>query len=242
MAFKFRNHVKDNKRLYSIYNGIKKRCYNQNEPRYKDYGGRGIIMCTEWLNDFDVFADWAKENGYEDNLTIERIDVNGNYEPDNCCWITLHRQCFNKRTTKFVIYKGQTKCLMDWCMELNLRYDAIHNRLEKGWSVEEAFETPLLSEEKSLSELAREHGLDPQVFFDRVNKLGWDLNKALNTPIGSVDRSTNEYKEEHFGYMNCVICGKRFLRNSGRQKYCSEKCHSASKKVQYRHVIQGRVI
>ena len=95
MAKYLRNPQKENQRLWEIYHGMKKRCLNKNDARYKDYGGRGIEICHEWLLSFDNFADWAKNNGYDDDLTIERINVNGNYEPENCEWITLKQQARN---------------------------------------------------------------------------------------------------------------------------------------------------
>lgn len=114
---------KDNLSLWNIYHGMKKRCLNPNCKRYKDYGGRGIVICDEWLKGFDYFADWAYANGYEQGLTIERIDVNGNYCPENCSWITRAEQAYNKRDSIKVTYNGITKDLTVWCNELGLKYD-----------------------------------------------------------------------------------------------------------------------
>ena len=88
------------KRLYSIFHSMKARWYYKNNTAYKYYGGRGITICNEWLNDFKCFYNWAMANGYNDNLTIDRIDVNGNYEPNNCRWVTMAEQSRNKRNNK----------------------------------------------------------------------------------------------------------------------------------------------
>ena len=103
----FATHMKRN-RLYHIWQGIKFRCNNPKSKDYKNYGGRGIQMCEEWPNDFMVFRSWALENGYEEHLTIDRIDVNGNYEPSNCKWSTVAEQNRNKRTTKGNKRNGNT--------------------------------------------------------------------------------------------------------------------------------------
>lgn len=93
-------HGESQTRLYKIYYGIRQRCYNPNQVRYKHYGGRGIKMCDDWLNNYLSFADWAKANGYADDLSIDRIDVNGDYTPENCRWIPLSEQSANRRVCK----------------------------------------------------------------------------------------------------------------------------------------------
>lgn len=88
------------KRLYNIWHGMKVRCYYEQYKQFKDYGGRGITVCAEWKDDFSAFCDWAMANGYEDHLTIDRINVNGNYCPDNCRWTTRAEQMKNRRVKK----------------------------------------------------------------------------------------------------------------------------------------------
>ena len=237
MPVKYRNRVKDNKRLHGIYHGIKKRCYNKNSKRYKDYGGRGIVMCDEWLDSdvgFDNFCDWAKSHGYTDDLTIERSDVDGNYSPENCKWITLQAQARNKRETIRVAYHGVEKPLIEWCVELGLCYDTMNDRIvNRGWSVENAFETPSQLE-TSWVKRCKEHGINPATARDRIVKFGWNVEDALNTPTGGRGSNSKTYRPDQFGRAECKVCGKVFLKNSSKQIYCGEKCRSISKRTSYR--------
>lgn len=128
-------------RLYSIFMGMKNRCYNPNEPAFKNYGQRGIFVCKEWLNNPKAFVEWALSNGYNDNLTIERIDVNKGYCPENCTWIPLEKQVRNTRVNRRITYKGITKCLAEWCETLGLNQRRTEDRLLRGWSIDRAFST-----------------------------------------------------------------------------------------------------
>lgn len=130
---------KDFPRLYRIWSGMKQRCLNPKSDSYKDYGGRGITVCEEWQKDFEPFARWALVNGYDDGLTIDRRNVNGNYEPSNCRWITAFEQAGNTRKNINITYNGQTKTLSEWCRELNLNFGTVKYRLKVGYSVEQAF-------------------------------------------------------------------------------------------------------
>ena len=99
---KYNRHGCKHTRLYQIWCGMKNRCYSLNNPSYKYYGARGITICDDWRNDFSTFKEWAETNGYEENLTIDRIDNNGNYEPSNCRWITMGEQVTHQRNTKMI--------------------------------------------------------------------------------------------------------------------------------------------
>lgn len=134
-------HGKSGTRLYNIYNGMKDRCYNKNDKDYYNYGGRTITMCNDWKNDFKVFYDWSMSNGYNDSLSIDRIDVNGNYEPNNCRWVNMKIQQRNRRNNKEYTINGETHCLSEWCEILNLKYDTVYHRLTKlNWTIEKALE------------------------------------------------------------------------------------------------------
>lgn len=132
-------HGKRHTKIYNTYRGMKDRCFNKNNPKYKNYGGRGISMCDEWKNDFMCFYNWAMDNGYEETLTIERINVNGNYEPSNCKWIPACEQAKNRTTNIFIKYNGETKILSEWCKDLGLSYKKIHLRLSYGIPIEKIF-------------------------------------------------------------------------------------------------------
>ena len=101
-------------RLYRIWYGIYARCYNKSNNQYCYYGQRGISMCDEWRNDILAFRDWAIANGYSEELTIDRIDNNGNYEPSNCRWVSMREQSNNRRSNTHLSYKGQTHTIADW--------------------------------------------------------------------------------------------------------------------------------
>lgn len=186
-------------RIYICWSDIKQRCYNLKNKRYKDYGARGIKMCDEWLdeeNGFTNFYNWAIENGYKDNLTIDRIDVNGNYEPSNCRWASNKIQSRNRRNNKMIKYKNKVKCLADWCDELGLRYSIVSNRLNNyHWTIEQAFETPIKNHTrmikykgkiKSLIQWCKELDLNYNTIVSRLNNYHWTSEKAFETPIKNI--------------------------------------------------------
>lgn len=132
------SHGKSKTRLYKIWKGIRNRCYNQKHHDYIHYGERGITVCDEWKNDFIAFEKWAKNNGYNEKLTIERIDANSNYCPDNCKWITIQEQQSNKRNSHYIEYQGEKRTLAEWSRILDINHAVILTRLRRGWPVEKA--------------------------------------------------------------------------------------------------------
>lgn len=130
-------------RLYNIWRGMKNRCYTKSHARFSEYGARGIIVCDEWKNDYSTFRDWAMHNGYTEKLTIDRINVNGNYEPSNCRWVSMYEQSRNQRKNKKLTYDGKTQIMKDWAKEMNLSYSVLGWRIRNGWSVEKALTTPI---------------------------------------------------------------------------------------------------
>lgn len=129
-------------RLYHIWEDMKNRCNNSNNRRYPRYGGRGITVDPAWNDDYKIFYDWAMCNGYSDLLTIDRIEVDGNYGPDNCKWSTPKEQGNNRCTNKILEYNGISKTMSEWSDELGMPYHVIRNRIKRGWTVQRTLNTP----------------------------------------------------------------------------------------------------
>lgn len=129
-----------NTRLYCTYNNMKSRCYRKSNKHYCIYGGRGIKICDEWLNSFKDFYDWAMDNGYREDLTIDRIDVNGDYEPSNCRWVTISEQSNNRRSCRYYTINGVTKNLQQWCNTYSVSRGKVRNFLKKGYGIEDALD------------------------------------------------------------------------------------------------------
>ena len=136
-------HGKSHTKLYKVWKGMRQRCLNPNKKNYKNYGGRGITMCKEWLDNFEVFEKWAYESGYSDGLSIDRIDNDGNYEPSNCRWTTPFVQANNRRTCHLLTFNGETHNIREWARIIGVRETVIHQRLKRGWSIEKTLTEPL---------------------------------------------------------------------------------------------------
>lgn len=133
-------------RIYRCWARMKHRCLHPNDKDYKHYGGRGIKICSEWLDreyGFTNFYYWSMSNGYTDELTIDRIDVNGNYEPNNCRWATIIEQRNNMRSNVVLTYGGKTMTLKQWSDYLGISYKALCTRWRSWYSVEDILTTPL---------------------------------------------------------------------------------------------------
>lgn len=139
-----KTHGLSESRLYYIWSTMKRRCETaKSEKARKDYLERGITVCKEW-HDFSIFQKWALNNGYSENLTIDRINNNGNYCPENCRWVNQKTQQNNKRNNVRLTYNNKTQTIAQWADELGMKYNTLDERLRKGWSVERAFTTPVM--------------------------------------------------------------------------------------------------
>ena len=123
-------------RLYRIWSLMKKRCYRNENENFKHYGGRGIEVCEEWKKDFIAFRSWALSHGYADNLSIDRIDVNGNYEPSNCRWADIKTQAHNRRNNHIITYLNNDYTVSEFAELLKVSYWTVSNQLKLGWSIE----------------------------------------------------------------------------------------------------------
>lgn len=126
-----KKHGLSNSRIYKIHKNMVGRCLNKNDMHFEEYGKRGIKVCDEWVNSFENFYKWAIENGYNDELTLDRIDVNGNYEPLNCRWSTIIEQNNNKRNNRYIEYNGETKTITQWAREYNIKEGTLRARIDR---------------------------------------------------------------------------------------------------------------
>lgn len=131
---KYKNN--NEKKIANAFRQMKHRCYNPKCKAYKNYGARGIKICQEWLDDFSKFYKWSIENGYNESLSIDRIDVNGNYDPNNCRWVTNLQQQNNKRNNKYIEFNGEKHTYAEWGRILNIPASTIAGRVRNGCTIE----------------------------------------------------------------------------------------------------------
>lgn len=147
-----KTHGMSKTRIYHIWKQMRARCNNPNTTNYKYYGERGISVCPEWndKHNFDIFYKWAMANGYEDDLTIDRIDYDGDYCPLNCRWVTWEVQHNNQRyhnnAKTILTYHGESRSLSDWSKITGIEYHVLKRRYDHGWSTERIIETPFQQE------------------------------------------------------------------------------------------------
>lgn len=130
-------------KLYHVWETMRLRCSSPEDKKYYCYGARGIAVCDEWYNNFLAFRDWALSHGYQEGLTIDRIDNNQGYSPDNCRWTSRKIQQRNRRNNVYITYQGKTQTLIEWCEELGLKYKTINGRIQSGWDKVRAITEPI---------------------------------------------------------------------------------------------------
>lgn len=183
--------------LYKIWSSMKARCTNEKNPYYYNYGGRGVKVCDEWINDAKAFCEWALDNGYAKGLELDK-DKLGNgmvYSPQTCCFISKKENNRYKRDTKMIIYKGETRSLLEWCEMLGIEPAVTNSRIYSGMSIEEAFSIPsgkrfrskrILRAEvvrlgvgKSIRKWCNELNAPYQKIRRRMDRYGVDFEEAL---------------------------------------------------------------
>lgn len=137
-----RTHGDRHTRLYGIWTNMKTRCTNDNCNRSKYYLKKGISVCEEWES-YENFKKWSLENGYNDSLTLDRIDNSKGYEPSNCRWATYKQQERNKTNNHVITYKGISKTMVEWSETLGINHGTLRSRIYRGWSIKRAFEQPV---------------------------------------------------------------------------------------------------
>ena len=174
-------------RIYNIWNGMKIRCYDKNNHNYSKYGQKGIKVCDEWKNNFISFYGWSINNGYTDNLTLDRIDTKGNYTPENCRWTTQKIQQNNRSNNKIIEYQNKKYTVSELADAFDMEYNLVADRIRKGWNIDKIINTPknpnlkLLTynnETHTLIEWSRITGIERRTISQRL-KYGWDIEKAL---------------------------------------------------------------
>lgn len=197
-----RTHGLSGKRIYVLYLGLKGRCYNPTNSSYKWYGEKGVRMCDEWKNDPEAFAKWSYESGYDENLprgvqTIDRIDPNGDYCPENCRWITIQEQQRNKTNLKLYEYNGEKHLLCEWAEILGIDFDFLRSRVcDYNYSLQEAICSPKNEKLKrnliklthrgktmTVSQWSKELGISESTIRNRIKKTD-DTNYILRTKKG----------------------------------------------------------
>ncbi len=145
-ARKNTTHHETDTNLYAIWSSMKGRCYNKNNTNYYRYGGRGITVCDEWRLHYEVFRDWMLANGFYENnhktMTLDRIDNNRGYTPDNCRLVDAKAQANNRSRCRLYTYCGRTQNIMQWSEETGINYKKLHHRLSHGWDIERALASP----------------------------------------------------------------------------------------------------
>lgn len=181
--------------LYKRWQQIKQRCFNPKDARFAHYGAMGITMCDEWKNNYDAFKEWSLSHGFRPELVIDRIDTYGSYCPENCRWITPAENTRNTKTNVYYTIDGVTKCVSEWAHDYNQEPTMIFSRLNRGWDILDALQTPpdspyrrtsshwrnytINGETKTLAEWARHYDICVASLRYRVFKKGEPIEVAI---------------------------------------------------------------
>jgi translation initiation factor 1 (eIF-1/SUI1) len=152
---------KHHPRLYRIWTDMCRRCLKASRHEYKNYGGLGISVCQDWIDSFKAFSEWALKNGYSDELTIDRINPYGNYEPSNCRWITIQDQQRNRKNHVIIIVEGIAKKAWEWEEITGISAEVIRQRIASGWNPKRAVSEKIHIEFSHPKEKREENVIEP---------------------------------------------------------------------------------
>lgn len=131
-----KTHLMTNTKIYHSWRAMKQRCYYPGHKYYKNYGGKGIKICEEWLNSFENFYNWSIKNGYQEGFSIDRVDNSKGYCPENCKWSDRKTQCRNRKSNIYLEFQGKKQCLKDWSEQTGIGFDTLRHRYKIGWDTE----------------------------------------------------------------------------------------------------------
>ena len=184
-------------KIYNVYKSMRERCFNKNDKNYRHYGGRGIKICDEWLdkeNGFMNFYNWAIKNGYKKGLTLDRINVDGNYSPSNCRWTTMKEQSNNRRNNNYITYNGETHTLTQWSEILNIKYGTLQNRIQV-----QKKSNDMIFEKSTTKKRIRQYDLLGN--FIKEWESITEIHKELNYCVGNISRCCQNKYKTAYGYI-----------------------------------------
>lgn len=202
--------------MYSTWNGMKQRCLDPNSSHYHRYGGRGVTICEEWLNDYSKFYEWAMANGASKELTLDRVDTDGNYEPSNCRWADVETQMNNTSQNRFIEYNGEKLTVMQWARRTGLEEGTIRTRLDRyGYSVGEALgyesHTKKSWDRSHTRKPVNQYSLDGE--FIREWPSAQEASKKLGISIKAIQCCVTGYYQTGGGYIWKYTNGARVHTN-----------------------------
>lgn len=201
-------------RIYSVYRNMIARCTKPTNKDYYLYGARGIGVCQEWLDSFLNFYNWGIHNGYDENLSasensLDRIDPDKDYEPDNCRWVPMMDQVYNRRITIKLAYAGETHTIMEWSQITGIDQTIIRARRKLGWPIEKILSTPVAKQKQheavnmtyngathSIKEWADITGIGAGTISSRYYELHWPVEKILTTPVRPLHKHSETNQQE----------------------------------------------
>lgn len=235
-------HGKSNTKLFGVWNGIIERTTNKNNKSYYNYGGRGITICDEWKDDFQAFYVWAINNGYKDGLSIDRIDNDNGYYPENCRWVGDFEQANNKRNNHKIEFNGEIHGIEEWARIIGISGSSLLSRLKNGWTLEQALTTKpngymkrqkfleYNGEIKTPKEWSKITGISYNVIMRRIEN-GWKTKDVLTVPMGKKIKKVMQYDldknfvkefnsaKEAAEIIGCSVCEIRSVC-LGKRKTC----------------------